>query len=136
MILYRIFLQPKNATMLREMEHSCPCTSTTRPPKCCGLRLQTSVSINNVLVIALFLTVDIACLYNNYQQCFQPPFLPIHVGNPPTAPPWLEDIVSLVGLLAGLAQEETLAFTGSLSLLGTLQMNIMFDFRNFISRES
>lgn len=36
MILYRIILWPKNATMLRETKRSYPCTS--RPPKRCGLR--------------------------------------------------------------------------------------------------
>lgn len=68
-------------------------------------------------MIACFLTVDVARLNDTYQQCFQPPLLPMRVGDPPTTPPWLEDIVTVVGLLAGLAQEEILALTGSLTLL-------------------
>lgn len=80
--------------------------------------------------------VDVACLYNTYQRCFQPRLLPVHVGDPPTSPPWLEDIVTLVGLLAGLAQEKIMALTESLSLLPSLQLNIMFEFRDFVSGES
>lgn len=87
-------------------------------------------------MIPALLTVDVTCLCDTSQQCLQPPLPPTHVEDPPTSSPWLEAIVTLVGLLAGLAQEETLTFTGSLSLLPALQLNVVFKVRNFVSRES